>query len=183
MLATSDAKRRLAPPLDGFTLVELLVTIGIASVLLAIAVPSFNQLIVTNRLTAQANELVAAMNLARSEAIKRNTSVAFCRVPSASATSCSASPGSWRSWIITAGGANVVRRGTVNTFEGGIVVQSTLTGDRVTFGPEGLARTGTALITNQRISICSPRARTGRRVMLGAGSRVSTEPFTGDCGP
>jgi type IV fimbrial biogenesis protein FimT len=71
----------------------------------------------------------------------------------------------------------------VNTFSGGISVQSTLTGDQVVFGAEGLARTGDAIVANQRISICSPRDRNGRRVVLGSGSRLSTTPFTGTCGP
>lgn len=182
MFATSQFSRRADRFVSGFTLVELMVTIAVASVLMAVAVPSFNQLIVTNRLIAQANEVVAAMNFARSEAIKRNTRISFCRASSASATACAGNAGSWRNWIITPGDGSVVRRGVVNTFEGGISMQSTLTGDRVIFGADGLARTGTAIITNQRISICSPRARTGRRILLGAGSRMSTEPFTGNCG-
>lgn len=159
-----------------------MVSIGVAGILLAVAVPSFNQLMVTNRLTAQANEMVAAMNFARSEAIKRNTRISFCRASSASATNCAGAAGSWRNWIITPGDGTVVRRGVVNTFAGGISVQSTLTGDRVIFGADGLARTGAAIVTNQRISICAPRDRTGRRVVLGAGSRLSTESFTGNCG-
>lgn len=182
MLASSSVRRRAARSVLGFTLVELMVTIGVAGVLLAVAVPSFNQLIVTNRLTTQANEVVAAMNFARSEAIKRNTRISFCRASSATATNCAATAGSWRNWIITPGDGTVVRRGVVNTFGGGISVRSTLTGDRVMFGSDGLARTGTAIITNQRISICSPSNSTGRRVLLGAGSRMSTEPFTGSCG-
>lgn len=182
MPATYSVRRRAARSVQGFTLVELMVTLGVAGVLLALAVPSFNQLIVTNRLTTQANEVVAAMNFARSEAIKRNTRISFCRAGSTTATSCAATAGSWRNWIITPGDGTVVRRGVVNTFGGGISVQSTLTGDRVTFGADGLARTGAAIITNQRISICSPSNRTGRRVLLGVGSRMSTEPFTGSCG-
>ena len=170
--------------MSGFTVLELMVTVGVASILLAIAVPSFNQLIATNRLTAQANEVVAALNFARSEAIKRNTSVSFCRVEPASPNACATRAGTWSNWIIipTAGG-NVVRRGVVNTFGGGISVQSTLNIDQVVFGAEGLARSGGAIVTNQRVSICSPREQQGRRVELGRGSRLSTTSFAGSCGP
>lgn len=182
-LASASAQRRATRRMSGFTLVELMVTIAVASVALSIAVPSFNQLIVTNRLAAQANEVVAALNFARSEAIKRNTTVTFCRVNPASPSVCAAQAGNWLNWIITPGGGNVVRRGVVNTFSGGISVQSTLTGDQVMFGPEGLARTGGVIVNNQRISICSPNAQNGRRVVLGSGSRLSTSPFTGSCGP
>jgi type IV fimbrial biogenesis protein FimT len=182
-LAISSVKRRGARRVSGFTLIELLVTISVASVLLAIAVPSFNQLILINRLTAQANEVVSALNFARSEAIKRNTRVSLCRVNPSQPDICAAAAGSWQNWIVTPGGGNVVRRGVVNTFSGGISVQSTLTNDQVMFGPEGLARTGGVIVANQRISICSPRAQSGRRVVLGSGSRLSTTPFTGTCGP
>lgn len=55
----------------GFTLIELLVTIVVLAVLLTLAAPSFRDVIQNNRVTAQANELVSALNLARSEAVKQ----------------------------------------------------------------------------------------------------------------
>lgn len=62
----------------GVTLVELVITLVVASVLFAIAIPNFNNLINSNRLTTAANSLVGALNNARMEAIKRNASVQFC---------------------------------------------------------------------------------------------------------
>lgn len=57
---------------DGFTIIELMITLVIAAILMAIAIPSFTYLTVTNRLTTTANELVNRLGLARSDAIKRN---------------------------------------------------------------------------------------------------------------
>jgi type IV fimbrial biogenesis protein FimT len=60
----------------GFTLVELMVVIVIASVLAAIAFPSMAELMVGNRIRASGMDLASALLLARSEAIKRNGQVA-----------------------------------------------------------------------------------------------------------
>lgn len=68
----------------GLTLIELMVTVAIAAVLLAIAIPSFHDFFVTNRLSSATNDLVAALNTARSEAISRGVDVTLRR---ASATS------------------------------------------------------------------------------------------------
>ena len=62
----------------GFTLVELMITLTIAVVLLMIAVPSFKSLTLSNRLTTAANDVVASIQSARMEAIKRNSNTQFC---------------------------------------------------------------------------------------------------------
>lgn len=168
----------------GFTLVELMITLAVAGVLLAIAVPSFNQMIVATRLATQANEIVAAVSLARSEAIKRNASITFCRVKKANDTNCDNAVGNWQNWIVRTGdgtgAGTIVQRGIVNTYGGTFVVTSTLDTDRVLFGSDGLARTGSAIIAsdakNNVIRLCSTRLDKNnvRLVALGAGSRVST---------
>jgi type IV fimbrial biogenesis protein FimT len=61
----------------GFTLVELMVTVSVASVLLALGVPTFSKLIANNRIATQTNEFVGALNLARSEAVRRSQGVSI----------------------------------------------------------------------------------------------------------
>ena len=63
----------------GFTLIELLVTIAIAAIVATIGIPSFSQSIRNSRLTTTANELISALNLAKSEAIKRGVQVTMRR--------------------------------------------------------------------------------------------------------
>ncbi|HEY0819750.1 MAG TPA: GspH/FimT family pseudopilin [Rhizobacter sp.] len=55
----------------GFTLVELMVTLAVMAILATLAAPSFFNMIATNRMANQTNELVAALNAAKSEAIRR----------------------------------------------------------------------------------------------------------------
>jgi prepilin-type N-terminal cleavage/methylation domain-containing protein len=59
----------------GFSLVELLVVIGIGGILLASALPAIGEYLRNNRLTSQTNTLVATINFARGEAITRNQNV------------------------------------------------------------------------------------------------------------
>lgn len=59
----------------GFTLIELLVVIVLATILLAIGVPSFSDYIVTNRLKAINAQLITDLQFARAEAATRSTPV------------------------------------------------------------------------------------------------------------
>ena len=72
---------------SGFTLIELLVAIAVAAIVLTLGVPSFERVIERNQLTANINELVASLNYARSEAVRRNQRVSICH--SNDATTCS----------------------------------------------------------------------------------------------
>lgn len=65
----------------GFTLVETIIVIAIAAVLMALALPSFTSTIRSNRLATTSNNLLAALNLARSEAVKRGVDIVVRKVP------------------------------------------------------------------------------------------------------
>jgi type IV fimbrial biogenesis protein FimT len=62
----------------GFTLWELLCTLGIAGVALGSGVPAFRSFLLDARLTADVNGWVLAVQLARSEAAKRGRRVLVC---------------------------------------------------------------------------------------------------------
>ncbi|WP_018717326.1 GspH/FimT family pseudopilin [Arhodomonas aquaeolei] len=59
----------------GFTLIELMLTVIVAAILLSVAIPSFRTFIQNNQLTTATNQFVTALNLTRSEAVKRGRSV------------------------------------------------------------------------------------------------------------
>lgn len=56
----------------GFTLIELLVALAVLAILVAIALPSFEETIKDNRINTEQRKLLSAINLARSEASSRN---------------------------------------------------------------------------------------------------------------
>ncbi len=94
---------------NGFTLVELLISIVIVTTLLAMGIPSFKDFLKNNRLVAQSNGLVAALQLARSEAVKRGTDTVICA--SSNQTSCTGN-GDWdKGWIVF---SDIDRNGTPN---------------------------------------------------------------------
>lgn len=81
---------------QGVTLIELLVTISIAVILMTVAVPGFQTLMTSNRLSSITTEFMGTINLARSEAIKRGLPAVICH--SSNGSTCG---GSWSDgWII-----------------------------------------------------------------------------------
>lgn len=84
-------------PQSGVTLIELLVTLSIAVILMAIAVPGFQDFFRRNRVDSAASDFMVALNYARSEAIRRGVTVSVCK--SANGTACGGT--NWEDgWIV-----------------------------------------------------------------------------------
>lgn len=93
----------------GFTAVELMVTLSILAILSALALPSFQTFMAENRARGKTMELAAALQMAQSEALRRNREVVFAFTDSprpVSALTASASGKGWATVALPLAGAD-----------------------------------------------------------------------------
>lgn len=84
--------------IGGFTLIELLVTISLAAIILGIGVPSFTQLIESNKLHTTRDLLVSSIASSQQHAMTRNIPVYLC--PTANATTCANTWAGSIGWLV-----------------------------------------------------------------------------------
>jgi type IV fimbrial biogenesis protein FimT len=131
---------------SGFTLVELMITLVVVAILLATAVPYLGDFTKNNRLIAQTNDFVLAIQLARSEAVKRGINTIVC--PSTNQTSCSANAADWEDgWLVF---ADVNLNGSLEPGASAPLCEVT---------EDCLMRTGTGLTHNNTLSTTATRLR------------------------
>jgi type IV fimbrial biogenesis protein FimT len=97
---------------EGVTLIELLVTLAVLAAVLAIGIPAFGDFFANNRMSAAVNDMVSALHLARSEAVKRRSTITLCASSDwqSGSPSCTAANGPEQGWIVFADpNANAVR--------------------------------------------------------------------------
>jgi type IV fimbrial biogenesis protein FimT len=139
----------------GFTLIELLITIFVGAILAAIAVPAFSGFLHEDRNIGQINSLVASLNYARSEAIKRASPAGVSVCPSTDEQTCTGT--AWSSgWIVVIQDpvtpANNIVLQSVPAFSGSnVVTQPVGPATGVTYQSSGLVSAPLA------IKICDTR--------------------------
>ena len=85
--------------LSGMSLVELMIVLAVGSLFIVISVPAYFNVVQSNRAVGITNKLVSHLNFARSEAIKRGSSVSLC--PSNSAFSGCSGNSNWSNgWLV-----------------------------------------------------------------------------------
>lgn len=94
-----EGRRRLDCRQPGITLLELMLTVAIIGILALLVAPSLDSMLKANRTRTVASELLAALNLARSEAARRGQPVSICR--SSDGSSCATGGTGWdKGWIV-----------------------------------------------------------------------------------
>ncbi|MGH8175841.1 MAG: GspH/FimT family pseudopilin [Steroidobacter sp.] len=94
----------------GVTLLELMTALAVLAILMGVGVPAFNNIVRNSQIAAQSAGLVQALNLARSEALKRGVRVSVCAA-AASGNDCGAAAAWNNGWIVFAddfGAAGVI---------------------------------------------------------------------------
>jgi type IV fimbrial biogenesis protein FimT len=170
---------------SGFTIIELMMAVAIAAILATIAVPSFSGSIARNRVSSISSDYVAALNVARSEAIRRSRPVTLL----SKGTSGSFTEG-WE--IITDENGDGAKPSTVTDSDGRVLrdheaIYSSLTlkgvnadnsansGIHVIFNSRGVLNGGSP----QYFSLCHTNtAIKGRKVTVFASGRIKVEEFT-----
>lgn len=126
----------------GFTLVELMITLVVAAILLAVGVPLFSGVLASNRAAAEVNSLVTTLRFARTEAVARGRAVSVCPRKEGSTTECdTAWDNGWlvfvdldRDGVIDSGSDSVIR---VFDSDADDAIQYTSSSDSLTFNPTG----------------------------------------------
>lgn len=156
----------------GFTLLEMMVALGIMAILAVIAVSTFRDSSLRTTLTTQSNDLVVGALLARSEAIKRKQSVSLC----SSTDNSTCTDTRWEAgWIVRATDGTVVQVHKASPT--GYLINADST--NISFDSSGLA----ASLTSLTVCRSSPSAGNQERVITvnATGKSSIAKTSTGIC--
>lgn len=138
-----------------FTLIELLVTLCVGAILLTLAMPSFREMLLNSRMSANADTFVNTLNYARSTALSQAVSVRVCPLGALNSITCGTN---WSSgWIVvtqpTSGAGTLLKSQQTSS------IDPTLSGTttNVVFDPQGLAT------TQSNFTLCDTRGGTSAR--------------------
>lgn len=157
---------------------ELIITLGIVSIVLTVAIPSLSTTIKNNRLAGTLNNMITDIHFARSEAVKRDVRVILCRVtdPNWNNPECGGETRIWTGgYIVFADDSNnnnntyqpgtdeLLRRGQAAA--SGVRLRTNWTwNNNLEFNPDGTTNEGGSIAT---MSICDSRGSDkGRQIIV-----------------
>lgn len=173
---------RPRPAAKGFTVLELMVTVAVGALLVAIGVPALNNFVLNDRDISQINSLVASFNYARSEAIKQHLASGVVVCPSSDGATCNGTPAWSGGWVVVntdpslAGTPQAVIQAVPALGGSNTVTASGSGASGITFQYNG----GIANSQSLAIKICDPRgAAFARDVEVSATGKVAATQTPG----
>lgn len=166
----------------GYTFIETVTALAVAMILFAVAAPNFASIIRTNELVSSVNDIVRAVNLTRTEAIRTGGSSSLC----ASSDQISCNSSNWQDgWILFSdfNGNGVIDSNSNdaivlvnNSLPPAVIIKASNT-SRLTFTSDGFLPPG----FNASFDICSKLGSgiKGRNIMVNAVGRPNTSYFNG----
>ena len=97
----------MAGRIRGFTLIELILTLAVLAVLVGVAAPSFNNMLIANRMAGSVNQLHGLLKFARSEAVNRKTRITVCAANSGH-TACNGTENDFSNGVLVMQGTSIV---------------------------------------------------------------------------
>ena len=166
---------------NGFTLLELMVTLAVVAILLSVGVPGFRGIIMDNRLVNEANQFVTAVNTARSAAVRyqRNATVCMTTNYSAAVPSCGSSQDWSTGWIVWVdkdrdGATDANEVIAVHEPVAGSITMQTSSASAFTYNARGFSTTGA-----DDVRMCDDRSsETGRLIKVNNVGRTNVSRQT-----
>jgi type IV fimbrial biogenesis protein FimT len=144
-----DGKR-----MGGFTLMEVMLSVGIAAILMGVAVPNLRQFILNSRITGAANDLTVAFTTARAQAVKTRVQTIVCFTTNSDASPPVCDGNGTQGWVVfsdanadgtpTAGEPVLLRHAAIpNTL--GVRTKPDTNAAFVAYAPSGFSKKLTAI--------------------------------------
>lgn len=161
--------------ISGFTVIELMVTITVLGVLVALSGPGFSDLMKNNRMAAQTNDLMSVIAFSRAEAMRRGARITIC--PSVNGSDCTGGS-DWQNGVIAFVDTNrdaVVNPGeevlrNIDAISAGNTISATGITSSLQFRGSGVA------IPSGTLKLCDDRPNRGRLISVAvSGSTLLTK--------
>lgn len=160
----------------GFTLLELLVTLVVLAILVAVALPAQSRVVARTQVTTAANDLFVGLQYARQEAVRRNGPIQVCG--SAGGQDCDG--GHWQQWIVRSASGQILRTGQIPP---SVSVQTVgLFAAGIQFAADGRFHQTGSRVQDGTLTMCSERAHRTRVLEALGGVQLRLPPGTvGEC--